>query len=51
MKKLSGVSITEEPSFVEAVSLRWKNGVRNFDRTPGGFSFTDAENALKNIIC
>ena len=51
MKKLSCVTVSENPELISEISLRWKDGVKNFDRTPGGFCYTDAETALKNIIC
>lgn len=33
----------------ESAALRWKDGVRNFDRSPGGFDYTDAAKALTLI--
>ncbi len=50
VKILAPVSISVTPQDVAQVSSRWKNGVKNFDRSPGGFSYKDAENALLSLI-
>lgn len=50
VKFLSFVSISVTHEEIAQVSLRWKNGVKNFDRSPGGFSYKDAEAALFSLI-
>ena len=34
----------------ELLLSRWKGGIKNFDRTPGGFNEYDAVDALRKII-
>ncbi len=51
IKKLSVINVKVSENDVAEISLRWKNGVRNFDRTPGGFDYTEANRILKEIIC
>lgn len=51
VRKLSGIDVKVSASEVDEISLRWKSGVKNFDRTPGGFTFDEAATALKEIIC
>ena len=41
------VSIGREEA--ESVAQRWSAGVRNFDRSPGGFTAADAADALAGI--
>lgn len=48
LKTAAGVSLNLTESEAEKVSLRWKNGVKNFDRSPGGFTYEDCVNALLN---
>ena len=43
------INVTEEQ--IDQVALRWKDGVKNFDRTPGGFTYIDAAAVLKSVIC
>lgn len=50
IKSLSAVKLDYSEADAEKVSLRWKDGVKNFDRTPGGFTYIDAQNALKALI-
>lgn len=33
----------------EAVALRWKDGVKNFDRSPGGFDYAEAAKVLQTV--
>ncbi len=42
------INVTEEE--INLISSRWRDGVKNFDRTPGGFSYIDARNALLTLI-
>lgn len=51
VKKLSLINVKVTENEVDEISLRWKNGVKNFDRTPGGFSYEEASVALKELIC
>ncbi len=48
--KLADVKISATEDEIKNVALRWKNGVKNFDRSPGGFSYDDAERALFSLI-
>ncbi|MBR3768563.1 MAG: iron-containing alcohol dehydrogenase [Clostridia bacterium] len=50
VKKLSAVKVSFSRKDAEETSLRWKNGVKNFDRSPGGFSYIDAKEALISLI-
>lgn len=50
VKKLSSIEVSFSKKDAENVSQRWINGVKNFDRTPGGFSYKDAEHVLKQLI-
>lgn len=47
--RLTDINIKIEKSEAQRISLRWKNGVKNFDRTPGGFTYKDAESALLSL--
>ena len=47
----AGFDVKVSEGEIDEIALRWENGVKNFDRTPGGFSFTEAAQALKEIIC
>ncbi len=51
IKKHSQLNVKVSADEIDSVSLRWKDGVKNFDRTPGGFTYTEAADALKAIIC
>ncbi len=50
IKALVNVKPVYSAADAENISERWRNGVRNFDRTPGGFTAEDACNALKELI-
>lgn len=50
IRNLCDIKLEYSSEDAEKVSFRWKNGVKNFDRTPGGFSYNDAFDALKNLI-
>ncbi len=49
VKTLSDIRINISDEEAEAVSLRWKDGVKNFDRSPGGFSYIQAKKALISV--
>ena len=51
VRRLSVIDVTVTAAEIDEASLRWKNGVKNFDRTPGGFTYEEAAAALKEIIC
>ncbi len=51
VRKLSSIDVKVTENEIDEISLRWKNGVKNFDRTPGGFTSEEAAAALKEIIC
>ena len=51
VRRLSAIDVTVTAAEIDEASLRWKNGVKNFDRTPGGFTYEEAAAALKGIIC
>ncbi len=51
LQKYSVVNVKVSKEEIDEISLRWKDGVKNFDRTPGGFTYIDAAEALKSIIC
>lgn len=48
--KLANVKINADKREIENISHRWRDGIKNFDRTPGGFSYIDAQNALYTLI-
>ena len=50
VRKLADISISATEAEIAQVAARWKNGVKNFDRSPGGFSYKDAEKALISLI-
>lgn len=50
INKLIDVDIAFSESDAEKVGERWKNGVKNFDRTPGGFDYKLAISALKELF-
>lgn len=47
LTNINGLNITSEQA--EKWSLRWKNGNKNFDKTPGGFSGDEARIALEML--
>lgn len=51
IKKLSVINVKVSENEIDEVCFRWKNGVKNFDRTPGGFDYSEAGRILKEIIC
>ncbi len=50
VSKLADIKISVSPEEIKQIALRWKSGVKNFDRSPGGFSYKDAEQALIALI-
>lgn len=40
---------TISKSEADDIALRWKGGVKNFDRSPGGFDFTEAAEVLSTF--
>ena len=46
---LADVSVRISREEASCISLRWKSGVKNFDRTPGGYTSEDAEKALLSL--
>ena len=51
IKKYSEIDVKVCRKEVSEIALRWQSGVKNFDRTPGGFTYVEAEEALSEIIC
>ena len=49
IKQAACININLTENEARQISLRWKNGVKNFDRSPGGFSCEDCVDALMNI--
>ena len=49
VRNLADVNVCISREEAIKISLRWKNGVKNFDRTPGGFSYEEAEKALLSL--
>lgn len=49
IKKAADIKITLNENEATQISQRWKNGVKNFDRSPGGFTFEDCVYALMDI--
>ncbi len=50
VSKIAFVEVNASADEISNVSLRWKDGVKNFDRTPGGFTFAEAKKALLELI-
>ena len=50
IRKYADVSLTAHGAELSEIALRWKSGVKNFDRTPGGYTYEDACRNLKEII-
>lgn len=50
VSRLSEIKISVDKEEIKQTALRWKNGVKNFDRSPGGFSYVDAEQALMSLF-
>lgn len=50
IKSYVNVALPVSAEEIKQVALRWKDGVRNFDRSPGGFSYKDAADALIALI-
>ncbi len=48
---LADVNIQISAKEAEEISLRWKDGVKNFDRSPGGFNHIEAQKALMTVSC
>lgn len=49
IKQAADVNIKLTEAQAQQISARWKNGVKNFDRSPGGFTFIDCVEALKAL--
>lgn len=49
IKESAAVSVTIGREEAETVSQRWSAGVKNFDRSPGGFTAADAADALMGV--
>lgn len=49
IKQAADIRISLDENEAKRISQRWKNGVKNFDRSPGGFAFDDCVNALMNL--
>lgn len=49
IKQAANINIKLSEEEAHQISLRWKNGVKNFDRSPGGFTLGDCVDALKNL--
>ncbi len=49
IKQAADIRIILTENEAKQISLRWKNGVKNFDRSPGGFAFDDCVVALMNL--
>lgn len=49
IRKACDLNICIDKESAAAVALRWAGGVKNFDRSPGGFTYKDAEEALISI--
>lgn len=47
---LTAVNIKMSPEQIEAFAQRWKNGVKNFERTPGSFTWETAKSILSKYI-
>ncbi len=49
IKELTGVKIKASDEQIEAWCSRWKDGNKNFDNSPGGFDYKQAESAIKAL--
>ena len=49
IKRAAAVDVAIGREEAEAAAQRWSAGVKNFDRSPGGFTVEDAVNALVSI--
>lgn len=49
LRKSAGVNIKIEKKDADAIAQRWSAGVKNFDRSPGGFTVRDAAEVLASI--
>ena len=49
IKRAASVNVTIRKEEAERVAQRWSAGVKNFDRSPGGFTVEDAADALAGI--
>lgn len=47
---LTAVDIKMTPEQIEEYAQRWKNGVKNFERTPGEFTWKTAKSVLSKYI-
>ncbi len=49
IKQAANINIKLSENEARQISLRWKNGVKNFDRSPGGFTYEDCVDALMKL--
>ena len=49
IKELTAVKIDATDEQIAEWCLRWKDGNKNFDNSPGGFDYKQAEKAMKNL--
>lgn len=49
VEKLTDVKIEATDEQIEEWCSRWKNGNKNFDNSPGGFDYKQAEEAIKSL--
>ena len=49
IKALTNVKIEASDEQIQTWCLRWKDGNKNFDNSPGGFDYKQAEQAIKSL--
>lgn len=49
IKELTNVKIEATDEEIEKWCSRWKDGNKNFDNSPGGFDYMQAQEAIKNL--
>lgn len=49
IKNRVSLDFTISAAEAEKAALRWKDGIKNFDRSPGGFTYEDAGRALAEL--
>ena len=49
IKAAAAVDVSIGREEAGAVAQRWSAGVKNFDRSPGGFTVADAADALEGV--
>lgn len=50
IKNQTKITLKLKSEELESICQRWNCSIKNFDRTPGGFSYIDAMDALKELI-